>query len=513
MKNTLRKIIVMTAAMVLWNHAIAQNYILDGNFGAHNGRSILTGQDITNAQFTCMALQPDGKILAGGHTFEAAPDAYRVAFICRFKANGKLDSSFGENGLFMASWTKIYDIRLAENGNIFFCGDEIFNGPGNVPVQHAIVGYTDGVNQQLTSLNIVNIGSPSSFLKLHLLPSNKVICAGKYTDGADDKAILAQYNGISLDYSFGGGDGIVKGSDGNPSGWLNGKSVFYGMDVTPGGKIVAVGAHYSPGDNTADVFYSRWNPDGSQDNTFYSNSYNIATWNYGDNEAKSYDVRLSPSGNLCIAGYRNTSVDVTGTAEWLQSDFNNSAACYVNVPYAIFHSVERHDGGMIFGGGAGDDAGTTQMVISRLKSGSDADNDFGNSGSENLFIPKMTGSSREDIMDIVVDGQKNIYAVGQSIAGGVSKPVIIKLKQDDGTGITDAYDRSPKIKIVPNPAVTSIGIGNQKQVYIDIYDMQGKHRKTASVEPGDWIDIHTLPSGIYLVKIAGEPITGRFIKL
>lgn|GEM_PF-2309654 len=514
MKNILNRITGVAALLLLFiNSAAAQSYVLDENFGTREGRALFPNELSANAIFTCILLLPDGKIVAGGYTVETEPNSYRTGLVCRFNANGKPDSSFGENGVYELSWQKVYDIGMADNGSLFFCGNQIFNGPGNIPVQYGTVGYTNGIEDEYNYVNYGGIASPSTYYKLKMLPGGKVICAGDYTKaGTGLQCILAQFktSNLYIDNAFGGGDGYVIASDGNPASWLNGNSTFYGLDIAPNGKIVAVGAVYSPGDLTSDQVLSRWNKDGSQDNTFYSNAYNVAVWNSGNNENKNYDVVLDNSGYLCLAGYSTSSINVNGKAEWQTYDFNTSVGCNVDAPYSVFNVVEKHDGGMIFGGCAGENEGITQMVISRIKSSTQVDEDFGAPGSENLYIPKMNGSIRETITGMAVGADNNIYAAGHMLINGLNKPVIVKLKKNNPNNINEA-GQAAKMNVMPNPASDYIQIGNTRPIYIEIYNLMGVRELSTVVPPGKAIDISMLPAGMYLIKADNK--ASKFSKL
>ncbi|HKP12796.1 MAG TPA: hypothetical protein VJZ91_11815, partial [Blastocatellia bacterium] len=92
---------------------------LDPSFGT-------AGKVVTNFggalvdQIRCLALQPDGKIVAGGQTFDPVQQKSWTA-LARYNANGSLDASFGTGGLVKGNLTDynfIFNMALQQNGRI-----------------------------------------------------------------------------------------------------------------------------------------------------------------------------------------------------------------------------------------------------------------------------------------------------------------------------------------------------------------------------------------------------------
>ncbi|MCB0651475.1 MAG: T9SS type A sorting domain-containing protein [Saprospiraceae bacterium] len=95
----------------------------DTSFGT-NGISI-TPVDTSEDYIRSFVINEEGKIIAGGYSYFPG-FVYTRNIVCRFNANGSLDSTFAENGIFLwndnQTSNHIHDIAFAEDGGILACG-------------------------------------------------------------------------------------------------------------------------------------------------------------------------------------------------------------------------------------------------------------------------------------------------------------------------------------------------------------------------------------------------------
>jgi len=74
------------------------------------------------------AVNDAGQIITGGTT-HLPSSSYRKHLVCRFNANGTLDSTFAENGIFIwgpdETYNDILDVAIAEDGGILACGKSV----------------------------------------------------------------------------------------------------------------------------------------------------------------------------------------------------------------------------------------------------------------------------------------------------------------------------------------------------------------------------------------------------
>ena len=331
------------------------NGILDGTFG-NNGK-VITSMGPGNSIIHSLALQPDGKILAAGWTWNGTDNDFAIA---RYNTNGSLDSSFGNNGkvttaigagndkgtsvVMMSDWT------IVVGGSSFNGQDDDF-----VLVRYLANGTLDnnfGTNGKV----ITPIGTGNDNINaIAIQPDSSIVAAGTVSNGVSNSFGLARYhsNG-TLDNSFGtngkvvtpGGisddegyslvlqpDGkiVVGGYSNNgvnddfglvrylPNGnqdssfGVNGKvttaigssnEAVYSLLVQPDGKLVAAGSSLFGGINRYALV--RYNVDGSLDNSFGANGKVTTVMSVSNNEA--YAVALQPDGKIVAAGYANDSI-------------------------------------------------------------------------------------------------------------------------------------------------------------------------------------------------------------
>jgi uncharacterized delta-60 repeat protein len=173
---------------------------LDSSFDG-DGRVVL---DVSSSSgwglFADIALQPDGKIVAGGgHTFTAQ------GIVARYNADGSLDSSFGNGGIFQHPdfAGPIGDVELQSDGRIVVSGIQDWqvsrlNADGSLDTKFAGTGslhVTSGANgaDLLIQPNDPNIPD-----------DDKIVMIG-YGDGGNNFIVARLNNDGSFDSTWGGG--------------------------------------------------------------------------------------------------------------------------------------------------------------------------------------------------------------------------------------------------------------------------------------------------------------------
>ena len=95
--------------------------------------------------------------------------------------------------------------------------------------------------------------------------------------------------------------------------------------------------------------------------------------------------------------------------------------------------------------------------------------------------------------------------------------IIIKTTNGGGfpVGISKQNKTLNNLSIYPNPAIDNITLHNANEGYLSIQNINGQEVLQQEItEPATNIDISTLPSGVYVVKLAGEKgvQVGKFVK-
>lgn len=259
---------------------------LDGSFGSGGLVQAPTGTALA------AALQPDGKIVAGGTLYF---NQFRVA---RYNTDGTLDAGFGSGGVVTTqvgtSGDDFAALLLQPDGKLV-AGGASSNGGHTV---FTVVRYNaDGsLDTSFGSGGVVTtpVGvGDSSILGLALEADGKIVAAGNAFNGSAVVRALARYtaNG-SLDSTFGSG-GLVT------TPLVGGQGVGGGpIELQPDGKIVSVGTTWNGTRNEFAV--ARYAPDGSLDASFGSGG--VVVTPIGTSSADATGVALQPNGKILVAG-------------------------------------------------------------------------------------------------------------------------------------------------------------------------------------------------------------------
>lgn len=247
---------------------------LDTTFGA-GGKVVTAG---TGGVFD-IAVQPDGKIVTVGRTYlPNTPAGYMDFQICRYNANGSLDSSFDGDGIRTIDFNGRDDmggmavvvqpdgkilaavavgvapsqagrmrpavLRLNPDGTL----DSSFDGDGLLFVDDfQVTGNPDQLSLALQPDGKILVGGWNNALRF---PAAGFLIERFNPDGTADTTFGV--NGVSFN-SFDGG------------GWVN------DLLVQPDGKIIAVGS----GHGLMRPTLARYNPDGFFDTSFGTNGYYV----------------------------------------------------------------------------------------------------------------------------------------------------------------------------------------------------------------------------------------------
>ena len=187
-----------------------------------------------------MILQPDGKIVAAGHSL-TAESAGRFT-LARYDRSGALDPTFGRAG-------------KVRNGF----------GPGTDAGAFALVAQPDG----------------------------KLVAAGEVGRGGVYDFALTRYNvDGSLDGTFGAGGKVETD--------FGGDDHLTALGLQPDGKILGVGVSYRPPYSRFAV--TRYNADGTLDVTFGFGGLVTTEFGLVGSAARPTDVVLQPDGKIIVVG-------------------------------------------------------------------------------------------------------------------------------------------------------------------------------------------------------------------
>jgi uncharacterized delta-60 repeat protein len=291
-------------------------YNSDGTLDASFSDDGLLATDLGNKDFGwSVALQPDGKILVGGYSFNNGWGTYRNDFaLVRYNVDGSLDTGFDNDGMvktFTGMYAQAYSINMQSDGKILVAGGT--NGDFCL-VRYNVDGSLDA-DFSGDGIVTTDAGGFEEGYCMVLQADGKILVAG---ESNDDFALVRYHTDGSLDTDF-STDGMLVtdfGEDDDPR----------CMALQTDGKILVVGS--SIGDDDSDIVLARYNSDGTLD-TGFGDHGKIITDLGGYDSANG--VVVQPDGRVIVAGstIRNGNSDfalVCYTADGsLDMDFGNHA--------------------------------------------------------------------------------------------------------------------------------------------------------------------------------------------
>ncbi len=287
-----------------------------------------------------VAVQPDGKILVGGH-FRTLGGQARDR-IGRLEADGTLDAGFNPG-----ADCHVKDIVVQPDGNILVGG--FFTNVAGVASRFLTRLHGDGRPDALFRTG----GVDGPVRTMALQPDGKIVIGGDFTQiGGRVRNHLARLNPDgSLDASF------------DPPGGANG--IVYALALQPDGKIVVGGDFTTLGEPRKRI--ARLNPDGTLDAAFDS------TGGANDNVVA---LAVQPDGNLLVGGAFTTLRGLirNRVGRLLAGTGGVDATFYPagGADHSVFGLAVQPDGRILAGGLFGLIGGLARDHLARLDPGSGA---------------------------------------------------------------------------------------------------------------------------------------------
>lgn len=264
---------------------------LDATFGGGDGK--VRTRIGFRARATAVAIQADGKIVAGGSTGSRSLADH--ATLVRYEANGDLDPSFGGDGVVETTlnadpFSNFQDVIVLPNGRIVGFGD-VFAATGQrfLSVRYLPSGELDRSFGR-DGITTTSLGGDSSGASIARAPDGKLVAAGYVTrTGQAQRFAVARYSDDgTLDATF-SHDGKVTTSVGAN------EALAGGVVVQPDLKIVVVGICCF----SSRLALVRYLEDGSLDRAFDGGR---ATLKVGVFASGGRDVALQTDGKIVVLG-------------------------------------------------------------------------------------------------------------------------------------------------------------------------------------------------------------------
>lgn len=283
---------------------------LDGSFG--NGGKVTTGfEGINEVYLESITLQPDQKIIAGGYLIDGEYDNF---VLVRYKADGHPDSTFGENAIIItpltATESKVTSVVVEPGGAILVAG--------NINCKPAVRRYEPG---GVPSLFFAQLGIDVSDLddecyhvnSMFLFATGHLLLSGENTGTSDNMFLMEldpEGNG-KVDSAF-GTNGIVKTNISDTSG------VFASL-LQPDGKILVAGFAIATGTGFREFLVARYKPTGVLDSSFGANGVTLVPFSAN---AVAKSISLESDGKIIITG--NVYAENADKIVWFVLDSNGT---------------------------------------------------------------------------------------------------------------------------------------------------------------------------------------------
>ncbi|MFT5525213.1 MAG: putative delta-60 repeat protein, partial [Pirellulaceae bacterium] len=262
---------------------------LDSSFGTGG---IVTTAIGANSEFGhAIVIQPDGKILVAGNSFNGS--AFEIA-VARYNSDGSLDTTFSGDGIVTTpigpSHTYGFGIALQDDGRIVVVGNSSNGGNSAVVVVRYLNDGT--LDSSFSGDGIQETTITSGFNRAEsvaLQSDGLIVVAG--TTGLGDFAVLRYLDDGNLDTSF-SGDGIQTTS------LSAGSDRAYEVRIQSDGKIAVAGV--SNTGVTSDIGIARYNADGTLDTSFSGDG--LATTDFTGTKDSGSALLIQTDGKLIVAG-------------------------------------------------------------------------------------------------------------------------------------------------------------------------------------------------------------------
>ena len=428
-----------------------KNGMLDSSFSADG--KLVTDIDTNNENATSVAIQTDGKIVAAGYHHNGSNFDFAII---RYNSNGTFDPTFNSNGVVLTNVGSgndyIYSLAIQPDGKIVVAG----TASNGTDLDFALARYNTNGSLDNTfgtaGITITDFGSGNDIVNsLRILPDGRLIAAGGSENGTDDDFALACYTQVgTLAISF-GNNGLVTTDFGSGDDIAN--SVFDNLS----GTIMVAGSSENGADR--DFILARYEEDGELDTSF--NGVGYVTTAIGDNHDDAHSVFPQPDGNLVVSG-----------STWNGNDWD--------------------------------------FALCRYTTEGDLDNTFGTNG----IVTTDIGTYDDGVNSSAILPEGSVIVVGYSGNGTDADFVLAKYYLWTPSAVIDLSGPENQLWIYPNPieqeATLKYSLVEEEEISIYLVDMQGRILKSfidcEKQEAGQHEQVialpEDLPSGNYLLVLS-----------
>ena len=498
-------------AFVFTDSLFAQAGKPDSSFGT-NGQ-VVTSFDMQQAFLNTGALLPDGRIIAGGSVGELYSD---TNVLIQYKANGKLDLSFGSGGVSKTSLgnkaSAINALALQQDGKIVTAGYYGNSGLTNLSVvrynKNGVIDFSFGNNGVVLLSYFKNKVKGNS---IAVQPDGKIVVAGSISQGSVDDPtsgiMVARLNiNGSLDSSFNLTGiklvrlGVVCGAG--------------GIKVLNDGKILLAAYSFAYKDTTTNYTVIKFNANGKEDLSFGKNGIAVAPF-----RAQGYAVvnaiAVQKDGKIVLGGALDkvyiTSTDfgivrfnATGS---IDSSFGNNGSVLTDFGgFDYVNSLALQADGKIIAAGVNRYNGLSYFALSRYNKNGKLDISFGSNGKVLTGFVNFQNKKVDGANVVLLQPDETILALGNANRMNLDRNSFALAKYlNDVVRNNAPITSSITVKLSPNPVINSIyieGLHADSKTVLTITDQAGNVFKQITVTEANYNwNIADLKSGFYYLVI------------
>lgn len=345
-----------------------------------------------------LALQADGKILAGGSTNNGVTTEFALV---RYNANGTLDTGFSDDGVITTTIgnpnSAINALDIQADGKIVAAGFANMTGQYCFALaRYTITGTLD------TTFGTAGVTTTAIFTyawanAVKVQTDGKIVVAGKANNGNQQFA-LARYTAFgALDDNF-GVSGVATADIGTAD------DLAYALAIQPDGKILIAGheTHYGK------FALLRYNANGTLDSSFGTAGLASTLVGDGMDSGNGIGLVLQPDGKVLLAGhaYNGSDVDfalvrytISGTADASFGGGDGVVTTTISSVYDYLYGAALQSNGKIVACGITNVGSSLEdFVVARYNSDGALDTSFG--GGDGLVISHV--SQRDYPLSVLV---------------------------------------------------------------------------------------------------------------
>ncbi len=508
---------------------------LDNSFGT--GGKVLVNPGAGGSWITSIAIQPDGKILAGGSVSNGPTIQFAVM---RFLSNGSPDASFGNNGLVtlvVGTYAYLKDILIQPNGQIVLAGEAMINGD----FDFALARYNSNGTLDLTfngGIKVVDFNNDEYLKAISLQPDGKILLAG--SSNFTFALTRLNVNG-SIDGSFGNEGRLL-----TVAGTVAGNDNAMSMALQADGKILVVGEAYNP-PSFSDIAIVRYTSSGQLDPAFGGDGIVLTDIDGSNDQATAVSVqndgRIVIAGNTIYQGNQRIVLMRFSAQGNIDQSFGNNGSTIATVGNEAYVHSMKLSGLKIYLSGVAKNNPDQFALLSFMNDASPLPvqfMDFTAQKEGNTVRLQWTTSREENTKSFIAEKStdgRDFYLLEEVAASGNSNSINkysvtdrqplaeinyyrIKSVDIDGsysyTKILAIRNEVSAVQIFPNPVRSTMQVqlpaGLDGITQLDLYDVTGRLARSMKVQTGGLassipVDMSSLFKGTYLVRITnGEMI-------